>query len=143
LWTLALLAVVSIGLAAVGPMWSRELQREREQELLRVGVLYAQAIESYYRVSPGAVKSLPTSLDQLVLDTRFVGMIRHLRRIYTDPTNPGQPFAILRAPEGGVIGVASQNTARPLMQTAWSDGRHALAPAEHYSDWQFLAKVEP
>ena len=104
LWTLALLAIGSISLMVVGPMWAHEVQRERERDLLRVGILYVQAIESYYRVSLGT-KSLPMSLDQLVLDQRFVGTIRHLRRIYNDPTNPSQPFTVLRDGSGGIIGV--------------------------------------
>ena len=141
LWVLALLVVMSISLAVVGPLWSLSAQREREQELLHIGMLYVQAIESYYRASPsGGIKKLPVSLDQLLMDNRFLGTVRHLRRLYADPMNPGQSFGIVLAPQGGIVGVYSRSASQPLLQTIWSDGRYVVAPAEHYFDWKFIAK---
>ena len=54
-WMLAALVIFSIGLAVVGPLWADQAKREREQDLLRVGQLYAQAIASYYAASPGSL----------------------------------------------------------------------------------------
>lgn len=143
LWVLALLVIMSISLAAVGPMWSMTTQREREAELLRVGMLYVKAIEGYYHASPSrGMRKLPDNLDQLLLDNRFAGTIRHLRKPYWDPMSPGQPFEFIMAPQGGIIGVYSKNITRPILQTIWSDGQHVILPAEHYSDWKFIAKED-
>ena len=39
-WVLALVAVLGIGLAAIGPMWHDDVKREREKDALRIGQLY-------------------------------------------------------------------------------------------------------
>ncbi len=145
-WLLAALAVVSIGMAVVGPVWAQQVQREREAELLRVGVAYANAIEHYYRMPAGGVRQLPRSVDDLLLDPRFPTPVRHLRAAYTDPMRPGQPLELVRAPTGEIRGVASLSTDTPLLQLPWSDGHHRLpapTPATRYSDWQFLADLSP
>lgn len=138
-WMLALVAVLGIGLAAVGPLWAEEAKREREVELLRVGQLYAEAIARYHRMSPGAVKRYPTQLHELLMDTRFVGTVRHLRTLYSDPVTRGVPWALVRAPDGGIQGVASQGVEPPLRTTAVELGTVRLAAAQRYSDWQFIA----
>ena len=144
LWLLAMLAVVAIGMAVVGPMWARQVQREREAELLRVGVAYATAIEHYYRMPAGGTRQLPRSVDDLLLDPRFPTPVRHLRSAYTDPLQPGSAIELVRTPSGEIRGVASGSLETPLRQTAWTDGRHSLpvaTPATRYRDWQFLADL--
>lgn len=138
---LALVAVMGIGLAAVGPLWAEESRREREDELLRVGRLYAEAIAGYYKASPGSAKRYPTALEQLVFDARFVGTMRHLRTLYADPTGQ-QPWGLLRAADGGIRGVYSQSEAVPLRRVPVELGALTLAPAARYSEWQFVAKVD-
>jgi type II secretory pathway pseudopilin PulG len=140
---IALLAVLGIGLAAAGQMWAEHARRERERELLRIGRLYAMAIARYYHASPGGVKHYPPSLDQLVLDTRFVGTMRHLRRAYADPIDPPRPWGVVRAADGGVRGVYSTSGAVPLRTEALDLGITALPAARRYIDWQFIPKVDP
>ena len=142
-WLLALVAVLGIGLAAAGPLWAEEAKREREAELLRVGQSYAEAIARYHRMSPGSVKRFPTELDQLLTDTRFVGTVRHLRTLYPDPVTRGQPWALVRAPDGGIQGVASQSAEPPLRVTAVELGAVHLSAAQRYSDWRFIAPTAP
>ena len=141
-WVLALIATLAVGLAAIGPLWSQETKREREDELLRVGKLYAEAIARYYRLSPGSVKRYPPSLEVLVLDTRFVGTVRHLRMLYADPVAAGAAWGLLRAPDGGIRGVYSQSIDAPLRTVAVNMGVTVLAPATRYAEWQFAPKVE-
>jgi type II secretory pathway pseudopilin PulG len=139
---LAMVAIMGIGLAAMGPLWAEEGQREREDELLRVGQLYADAIVSYHRASPGAVKFYPGSLEVLLSDTRFVGTKRHLRALYPDPVGSGRPWGLLRGADGGIRGVYSQSDIVPLRRVAIDLGSLSLAPASKYSDWQFIAKAD-
>jgi type II secretory pathway pseudopilin PulG len=141
-WVMALVAVLGIGLAAIGPLWSDDARRERERELLRIGQLYAQAIARYYQASPGSVKRYPPSLESLVLDTRFVGTMRHLRKLYADPVDPSRPWGVVRAPDGGVRGVHSQSDKAPLRTEALDLGITLLPAARTYSDWQFVPKVD-
>lgn len=143
LWLLAVVAVLGLGLAALGPMWAESAQREREEDLLRIGQIYAQAIHDYHQASPGSVKRFPPTLDALLLDTRFVGTRRHLRRLYADPLDPARPWGLVRAPDGGVAGVYSQDTRRPWLRAGWSGEHVALPPAERYADWQFVPQVQP
>ncbi len=143
-WLLAAIAVLAIGMSLVGPMWAERVQREREAEMLRVGVAYARAIEHFYRMQPASVRKLPHSVDDLLRDPRFPGVVRHLREAYTDPLRPGQPLALVRGPTGELRGVSSTSDATPLMQAPWTDGHFSLpaaTPATRCRDWQFLADI--
>lgn len=135
---LAALAVVSAGLAVAGPLWQRQAQREREAELLRAGRLYAEAIRQYYVQSPGAAKQYPPDLESLLYDDRFVGVRRHLRKLYPDPLTPGRPWGVVRGEDGHVRGVYSLSHAAPLRATAVDLGVVVLPPATRYSDWKFI-----
>lgn len=136
-WVLAAVAVLSVGLAAVGVSWSERSRREREQELLRIGRLYAEAIASYYLASPGAAKQYPPSLDALALDTRFVGTLRHLRKVYPDPLAPAQAWGLVLDGQGNIRGVYSTSAGTPLRREPLELGRVKLPSAERYSDWKF------
>lgn len=139
-WALAALVVFSLGLAAIGPNYAADAQREREADLLRVGRLYAEAIASYHAASPGSLKQYPASLEMLLEDTRFVGTVRHLRRLYADPLQPGRPWGLLRSPDGGIRGVYSADERAPLRSAALDLGVVALPPSQRYLDWHFVPK---
>jgi len=140
---LLLLALVSLGLAVAGPIWSQQGQREREQELLRVGLLYAQALTNYRQASPGSSKLYPDKLDALLLDTRFVGTVRYMRKLYPDPVNPGKPWGIIRGVGGSIAGVYSLSEATPLAEHPVQLGDSEMPAARKYSDWKFLAVPKP
>lgn len=140
---LAILALLGVALAAVGTRWADRVQREREQDLLRIGQLYAQAILDYHRGSPGSDKTWPKTLQDLELDPRMLGTVRYLRRPYADPMLPGQPFGLVRAADDTIRGVYSTSGATPFRQGTVDLGVVVLAPAQHYADWQFIPKVDP
>jgi len=139
---LVLLALCMLGLAVVGPQWSQQVRREREQELLRIGVLYVQAIAEYRATSPGSLKQYPLKLQDLLVDTRFVGTARHLRELYADPVNPKQPWGLVQNEDGRITGVYSLSEEAPLAERAIDLGTTVLAPAKHYSDWKFIVKTK-
>lgn len=135
---LLLVAVLGLGMAVAGPAWAQQTQREREAELLRIGRLYALALQAYRDASPGLAKECPRSLDELVNDNRFIGLTRHLRRLYPDPMQPDQPWGLVRDAKGRVCAVYSQSEARPLRQQPVElGGAMQLLPAAHYRDWKF------
>jgi type II secretory pathway pseudopilin PulG len=140
---LAILALLGVALATAGTRWADRVQREREQDLLRVGQLYAQAILAYHRGSPGSDKTWPKNLEDLLLDSRMLGTVRYLRASYGDPMVPGQPFGLVHAADGSIRGVYSTSAATPFRQGPVDLGVTVLAPAQHYSDWQFIPKADP
>jgi type II secretory pathway pseudopilin PulG len=138
-WVLAAVALLGAALAKVGPMWSQQAQRERETELLRVGALYAQALHRYRAASPGSAKQTPTNLQSLLEDTRFVGTVRHLRKLYPDPLSPDQAWGLLRNADGTIRGVYSRSELPPLRtETLQLPGVQALPAARRYADWHFI-----
>jgi type II secretory pathway pseudopilin PulG len=140
---LAALVLLGVALAAVATRWSDQTRRSREQQLLRVGQLYADAIASYHRGSPGSAKTWPTRIEDLLQDPRMLGVVRHLRAPYDDPVQPGHPLGLVRAADGTIRGVFSTSMAAPFRDQAVDLGTLQLPPARHYADWQFIPKVDP
>lgn len=109
---LVMLALFSVGLLAAAQWLLSMTRSEKEAELLFVGQQYRSAIESY-RLS-GGVNQYPRRLEDLLLDPRLPTIKRHLRRLYPDPIT-GQPiWGIVKAPDGGILGVFSLSTQEPL-----------------------------
>jgi type II secretory pathway pseudopilin PulG len=121
LLTLFGVAIISLGLARAAPNYAVETQRERERELLRLGALYADAIRSYYRSSPGTAPAYPAKLEDLLEDRRFVGIRRHMRAMYWDPILGSAEWGLVPSPDGGIAGVYSRSTARPSMLNSLFD----------------------
>jgi type II secretory pathway pseudopilin PulG len=119
---------------------SQAAQRQREEDLLRIGTAYADAVRAYYLASPGAEKRWPASLTDLTGDRRFVQVRRHLREPYPDPLTRGD-WLLLRAPDGGIAGVYSSSTQRPIRSTALQTGDIELPAAGQYSDWKFAHRL--
>lgn len=140
---LALVALLGVALAEVGTRWADRVQRDREQQLLRIGQLYAQALLAYHRGSPGSDKTWPKDVQELLQDPRMLGTVRYLRAPYTDPMAPGQPFALVRAADNTIRGVYSTSTAAPFHEGPVDLGVVFLSPAQRYADWQFIPKVDP
>ena len=140
---LAMVAVAGIALANIGTRWSDRVQREREQQLLRIGRLYAEALLAYHHGSPGSDKTWPKDVRDLLQDPRMLGTVRYLREPYTDPMMPGQPFGLIRAADDTIRGVYSTSTAPPFQEAPLDLGVVVLPPAHRYADWQFTPKVDP
>lgn len=132
-----LLALAGLTVLQVAESAASARQRERETQLLWVGQQYLQALESYHRATPGPVKHLPVSLDELLRDSRFPNPVRHLRRLYPDPLQPEVPWGLLRR-GNQIIGVYSQSDAAPLRRTGFARGLESFEGATQYSAWRFL-----
>lgn len=140
---LLLLALCMLGLSVAGPMWSDQVKREREQDLLRIGALYAQAILQYKNMSPGTLKQYPKELNELLLDLRISGVNRHIRQLYSDPVNPRQPWGLIRDNDGRIKGIYSLSQEAPIARGPLRIGGISLDPAKKYADWQFIAQNQP
>lgn len=136
LGVLVFLAVGSLGLALVSQRWSDARRRDDEQELLRVGLQYRKAIESYYLRSPGQVKQLPGQVEDLLKDPRFPNPVRHLREAYPDPLAPAQDWGLVRKGTA-LVGVYSQAEGTPFRQDRLQPWLGYEVKAKSYDEWRF------
>lgn len=131
------IAIVGVGIAAAGIVWSEASQREKERELLFVGEQFRRAIQQYYE-SGVLDKSYPPTLDALLQDSRFAVTRRHLRRIYHDPLSGTTEWGLVRAPDGGIMGVHSlRNNVAARRQGDFPPQLAGLEGKAHTSDWVF------
>ena len=134
---LIIVAVMGMGLATFGELYSRSAQREKERELLFVGNEYRQAIASYYQKSPGE-KSYPKKLEDLLEDKRFPMPVRHLRRLYPDPITGSNDWGLVEPTKGaGIVGVYSPSEASPVKSGNFSARDARFEGTEKYKDWVF------
>ena len=131
-------ALIGIGLVAGSEVWSHSRQREKEQELLFIGEQFRRAIGLYYERTPGAVKRYPEKLQDLLEDKRYVTRQRYLRRLYVDPMTGKPEWGVIAAPEGGVMGVYSLSTQKPVKSANFSQELMAFEGAQHYNQWRFI-----
>lgn len=142
-----LIAIVFFGLGSVGAarVLASSERGEREAELLFVGNQFRRAIASYYTTSPGAPR-YPEKLEDLLLDPRVPAIRRHLRKIYVDPITVNAEWGLIKAPEGGIMGVHSLSEREPLKRANFDFADQgfeevAKSAAERpysYRDWQFV-----
>jgi type II secretory pathway pseudopilin PulG len=138
LGVLFLVAIMGALLALTGAIWSTAQQREKERELLFVGHEFRKAIGSYYERTPGSIKRYPSTLNDLLKDNRQLAAVRHLRRIYADPITSSSEWGIVRAADGGIIGVHSLSTQPVIKQSNFSQQDVAFEKATKYAEWRFV-----
>ena len=131
---LILTAISGAGLAAYGTIASHEAQREKEAELLFRGNQYRDAIAAYYKIED----RYPESLDQLLQNKGFAMPVRHLRRLYSDPMTGQSDWALVKGPDGGIMGVHSRSEAAPIKIGNFSWKNSDFEGAKAYSDWKFV-----
>lgn len=106
-------AVSSVLLAALGQSWAIEARRQREIELVFRAEQIKAAIVAYREATPTLPKTLPTRLQDLLVDQRGPAIKHHLRRLWPDPITGSVDWGLLR--EGDFIrGVYSPSGQMPL-----------------------------
>ena len=146
-YTVVLIMLIALGLSASAAtqLGSQRMLAEREVELLFRGLAYQRAIKSYYEAVPPNVPTLPRQLEDLLKDPR-VQHRRHLRALYPDPFAPAgdtEGWRVLRAEDGGILGVVSRSLAEPRRQANFPRGLEGLAGARTHADWQFVFTPPP
>ena len=137
IWLLVALAVMAVGLAAVGELASTAAKREREAELLFAGDQIARAIGAYAASTPGAAQ-YPQKLEDLLADKRYPNVRRYLRRVYADPMTGLPDWGVVRGPGGGIVGVHSRSKSPPIKTANFPAEYQAFAGAASYSEWVFV-----
>ena len=136
---LIIVAIMGVGLLAVGEVWHSARQREKEQELLFVGNQFRRAISSYYRHAPAANKQqpYPTRLEDLLKDPHYLSTQRYLRKIYPDPISGSSEWGVVTK-NGGIYGVYSLSEEAPIKQGNFRPSEKYFEGKTKYSDWLFM-----
>ncbi|MDP2229027.1 MAG: hypothetical protein Q8J78_16305 [Moraxellaceae bacterium] len=137
LWMLFLVFLIALGLGKSLEVYSAQIQREKEAELLLVGRLYRDAIKAYYLSSPGSVRKYPERLDDLLRDPRHLTLRRYIRQLYPDPVS-GEAFEVVVAPEGGIKGVHSPSAKLAFKEANFPVGMRSSKTPPQYRDWVFF-----
>lgn len=129
------IAVIGITLATIGVVWSTQIRREKETELLWVGNQYRMAIGLY--LSAGG--QYPQELSDLLEDKRFPVARRYLRKLFPDPMTGQADWQLIPAPGNGIMGVASSSQGKPIKVAGFSVRDAAFKDATCYCDWRFVS----
>jgi hypothetical protein len=135
LTVLFLVALLGLGLARAGQVWRTAAMREREAELLYVGNQYRLAIERYYK---HGMLQYPQKIDDLLEDPRYPEVERYLRRPYFDPMTGKDEWGLVKAPDGGIMGVYSLSEDKPFKIAGFGVENQSFEGAGKYSDWKFV-----
>lgn len=111
---LVMVAMLGVLMSAAMPVWRREAQREKEEELVFRGLQYVRAIRLYQ----AKTQTLPPNIDLLVQQ-------RFLRKKYKDPITNDDFVPISAA--GGAAGAIGQGI-QPV--PGLSGGRSAFGPVQ-------------
>lgn len=125
-------------MAQAAMRWQTQVLREREQELIHVGLAYRDAIGRYYNQTPGVVKMFPPTLEALLHDERFPSPRRHLRKLYLDPITQRDGWGTVVAPDGGIMGVISLSDKIPFKIKGYRGELEHLNNKNYYGEWYFV-----
>lgn len=139
LWMLGVLAVMILLLGRAVEVDITQGERLRERLLLQVGDEYRRAIASYVQ-APGANGQYPRRLEDLLQDPRFPVAVRHLRRLRPDPETGGE-WALLRGPDGALIGVASKSARAPHKRTGFDTANADFEEKATLAEWRFIVQA--
>lgn len=110
------------------------------------GLEIARAISAYQAATPGDVKTLPESLQDLLDDRRSPKPAHHLRRLYLDPFTGKADWALLTTEDGRIAGVRSRARVvalRTLDLPTPKPGERALVSDRTFMVTQALAASNP
>jgi len=132
---LAIMGIVSAAALQIGGVIHR---RVAEETLLNVGSEFSRALDSYRRVTPSGEPDEPAELQELLKDSRFPGVVRHLRKLYDDPITGRQEWGVLRSEESKrIIGVFSLSGAKPIKIANFDLRFRELSGKSSYQEWVF------
>ncbi len=138
---MALLVVIfasSLALGTALPDKYQQAKRERETQLLFVGLQYANAIRMFYENPYVSVKRYPQTLDELLVDNRTMVPRHHLRQLYRDPIMDSTEWGLLKNEEDQIIGVYSLSKAKSLRTNFGEQEMVAIAAGDKYEDIKFV-----
>ncbi|WP_267531624.1 type II secretion system protein [Acinetobacter oleivorans] len=137
IWMLLSLLFLSLGIGEWSINYATLKQREQEEQLLRIGLMYRKAIYQYYQNSPGGVKTYPEKLEDLLRDPRYLEVKRYLRKLEKDPMT-SKDFLIIKNSENQIIGIYSSSLQKTIKKTGFLPSLEKFEKVEKYQDWKFI-----
>ena len=134
---LLMIVVLGLTIGIAGSTWKSVTQRARESELFWRGDQYRKAIKSYYEVKHGATGLYPQKLESLLKDPRFLGAIRHIRQLYSDPIS-GEDWVLIKDKSGRITGVHSSSNLEPFKKDGFAQEYESFKDSGSYSSWGFV-----
>lgn len=129
--------VTAVLVAALARLWSLDVQRDKERDLMWIGRQFRLALGSYAATTPAGQLPFPKKLEELIEDRRLDPPLRHLRRLYVDPMTNGTDWGIVRAEDGTIRGVYSKSATAPLKHDGLTPFGRRFEGAKRYADWRF------
>ncbi|WP_446091228.1 type II secretion system protein [Acinetobacter sp. 1124_18A] len=137
IWMLLSLLFLSLGIGQWSINYATLKQREKEEELLKIGVMYRKAIYQYYQNSPGGVKTYPEKLEDLLRDPRYLEVKRYLRKLEKDPMT-SKDFLLIKNSENQIIGIYSSSLQKTIKKIGFLPSLEKFEKVERYQDWKFM-----
>ena len=135
---LILLAIMGIVAAAALKIGNVTHRRVAEEALLDVGREFSEALESYQRVTPVGQPDEPLNLQDLLKDTRFPWVVRHLRKMYNDPITGQAEWGLLRSElTKRIVGVYSLSEIKPVKIGNFDAFFQSFSNKTSYQQWVF------
>ena len=139
----ALMIVIAIvGLIASASLQLGALLQRRgaEEALLVVGAEFSAALDSYAKATPAGLPTAPPSLQALLRDPRFPGVVRHLRSLPFDPLTGSATWGVVKTPdEQGIVGIYSLSPSTPIKVGQFAPAFRGFDGKTSYADWIFVA----
>ena len=130
IYPLLLIAILVMGVATMGAaeLWSAQVKREKEEELLFRLNQFRQAILQYRAAHNG----YPRELKDLLEDRSTFSIRRYLRRIYKDPITGKDDWQLTKVVDragvvSGISDVKSRAEGKPL--------KSIPGKKDSYKDW--------
>lgn len=131
----AILGIASVASLQIGSLLQR---RAAEEELLRIGSAFQNALIGYSNATPPGQAHAPHSLEDLLRDPRYPGTRRYLRQLYVDPMTGKNEWGLVDSTEnGGIIGVFSLSESIPIKIGNFESEFADFTGKTSYRDWQF------
>lgn len=92
-------ALIGLVLGGGAQLASKQLERQRVAQADWALRQYRAALLSYHKAAPGAERKMPSTLEDLLLDRRYLGVVRHLRRLYEVPCEDGSLATLTYVPQ--------------------------------------------
>ena len=138
---LVIIATIAGASLQLGAIMQR---RAAEEELLKIGKEFRNALQSYANATPAGQKRYPTSLTQLLKDPRYPHTLRHLRKLYVDPLTGKDEWGIVEPEDGhGVLAVYSLSKDRPIKVGNFDVVWQGFDGSDSYQRWRFGVNLNP
>lgn len=139
---LVIISIIGIHVAAGLKLGAVTHRRDAELQLLEVGNQYRIALLSYAVATPTGQSPNPPTLQSLLRDPRFPGVVRHLRKIYADPITGDYDWQLVMTPDhSGIIGIHSRSAQHPIKIGNFDPEFQNFARKTSYQDWIFGAAL--